>query len=119
MRKNIFLLSFILILFSCKSDIPENIIEPQKMRDILVNIHYVDGYLTTFSNADSAQKIGSVYYNSIYKKFGIDSAKYSTSLNYYNDNPDMLNKIYKEVTAELNKQLKLEEKLVNKNVVSQ
>lgn len=119
MRKNILLICSILILLACKSGVPKDVIAPEKMKDILINIHVVDGYLMTYTSVDSSRKSGSVYYNSIYKHFGVDSAQYAHSLIYYNQNPKKLSAIYQEVTADLDKILKEEEKLDKQNVISQ
>lgn len=91
-------------LYACKPGIPKEIIQPDKMEKVLFDIHVADGYIGTMSpGADSTKKIASAFYKGIYKKFQIDSALYSQSMNYYYQHPDILKKIYDNVTTQLNK----------------
>jgi hypothetical protein len=93
----------ILFLASCKPGIPKTIIQPDDMALVLNDIHIVDGYITTV-RPDSSKIIAASLYNGIYKKFGIDSAKYYTSMDYYYKNPTIMDDIYKKVNAGLLKQ---------------
>ncbi|WP_199141107.1 DUF4296 domain-containing protein [Pedobacter sp. ASV12] len=91
-------------LYACKPGIPKELIQPDKMEKVLFDIHVVDGYISTMSpGADSTKKIASAFYKGIYKKFQIDSALYNQSMNYYYQHPDILKKIYDNVTTQLNK----------------
>lgn len=92
-----------MLIYACKPGIPKDIIQPQKMEDILFDVHIVDGYVTTFPNPDSSKKIASAYYKGIYKKFGVDSALYNKSLNYYYAHPDVMNTMYENITKKLSK----------------
>lgn len=115
MRRIIFLLCLLGTFMACKPGIPEDIIQPDQMRDILVDIHYVDGYLMTQFNADTTKILAAKYYNGVYKKFKIDSTAYANSMDYYYKNPKQLNKIYKEVDGILQKKV---DALTKKNAVS-
>ena len=88
----------------CKSKSPNDIIDKEKMQDILFDIHVVDGYISTIYVQDSARKTGSAYYKGIYKKFDIDSAEYSRSLSYYYQKPDQLLEMYKVISKRLEDQ---------------
>ncbi|PST83300.1 hypothetical protein C7T94_12010 [Pedobacter yulinensis] len=89
--------------FGCKPGIPEDVIQPRQMEDILVDIHLVDGYLTAMPRQDSVKQTGAAYYKGIYEKFGTDSAGYNRSLDYYYTNPEVFNEIYVKVTRRLKK----------------
>lgn len=71
------------------------------------DIHIADGYIQTIYVPDSAKKVAASFYGGIYKKFGIDSALYSKSLDYYMLNPRVMDGIYGKVTAALTKEKKI------------
>jgi hypothetical protein len=117
MRKLIWLLVPTILWFGCKSKIPSNIIEPDKMQKILYDIHVADGYISTINLPDSARKVAAAYYKGIYKKFDVDSVKYNRSMNYYYAHPNDLDKIYKGISKTLEKQKKTMEKVDSLRVV--
>jgi hypothetical protein len=90
--------------FACKPGIPKGIIQPDQMEKVLFDIHVVDGYIGTIGKIDTAKIIASSYYKGVYKKFDIDSATYTKSLNYYYDHPDLLNKIYENLSKTFEKE---------------
>ena len=92
-----------LLIAGCQSKIPGNIIPPDKMGAILYDIHVTDAYITTLASQDSAKKVSATYYKGIYRKFDTDSARYTQSMNFYAEHPDLLSKIYETVTASLKK----------------
>jgi hypothetical protein len=95
-------LVFILI-GGCKPGVPKDIIQPEEIRLVLYDMHIADGYISTIPVPDSAKKVGASFYKAIYKKYGIDSAMYTKSMNYYYDHVDDMGDIYKDVTARLQK----------------
>ncbi|WP_129713896.1 DUF4296 domain-containing protein [Pedobacter sp. SYP-B3415] len=103
MRKLISALCLALAVSACKPGIPAEVIQPRQMEDILVDIHLVDGFLAVMPAQDSVKQIGAAYYQGVYKKFGIDSARYTRSLDYYYTNPEVFNGIYTKVTGRLKK----------------
>ncbi len=102
---------FILVLFfaSCKPEVPDYVIKPDKMEHVLYDIHIVDAYLGTINNLDSAKIQASRYYKGIYKKFEIDSAKYNVSLSYYYKHPEQFNAILESVKSKLDTVKKVNE----------
>jgi len=106
MRRLICVLMAIVALASCKQKMPPNIIAPDKMQEILYDIHVTDGYISTIPMPDSSKKIAASYYKGIYKKFGTDSARYVQSMNYYYKHPQDLDKMYKNIAQRLAKQQK-------------
>lgn len=92
-----------IVLAGCKSKIPGDIIQPDKMAAVLYDIHVTDGYIGTIPRQDSAKIVAASYYKGVYRKFGIDSAKYNSSMDYYYAHPDVLGSIYNKVTVSLKK----------------
>lgn len=101
MRRLLWVLALVVLAFGCRPGRPKDILEPEEMEKILYDIHVVDGYLSTVYIPDSARKIGSAYYNGIYKKFNTDSAQYTRSLAYYYKEPEELEKIYKNISKKV------------------
>jgi len=104
MRRLLWVLAIVFLALGCRPGRPSDILEPEEMEKILYDIHVVDGYLSTVYIADSARKLGSEYYNGIYKKFDTDSAQYTRSLAYYYKNPEDLEKIYKNISSKIGKE---------------
>lgn len=95
----------------CKPGIPSNIIQPEKMGEVLYDIHIADGFIATIPDPDSAKNTSAAYYKGIYKRFEIDSALYTKSMNYYYDHPEVLNVMYEKITAKLKKVKEKEDKI--------
>ncbi len=111
--KNIFAIIIICsLLYACKPGVPDDVIQPDKMEKVLLDIHIVDGYIGAQPKPDTVKIIASSYYKGIYKKFDIDSATYTRSLNYYYNNPDVLTKMYEYVMKELEKKRKENDKRI-------
>lgn len=117
MRKFLSLILISLSLISCKSkDVPKEIIQPQQMGKLLYDIHIADGYITSIGSADSAKKVSAAFYKGIYKKFNTDSVRYSKSMDYYYKHPELLTDIYKQITTDLEKTKKQQDKVSAKPV---
>lgn len=109
--KQIFLgLILCVFLFSCGGGTPSGIIRQPKMEQVLYDMHVVDGYTSTVYPEDSSKKVTSAYYKGIYKKFDIDSTSFTQSLAYYSKKPDLMQKMYKSISAKLKAQKKYMEK---------
>jgi hypothetical protein len=92
------------LIFACKPGIPKEVIQPAEMEKILHDIHIVDGYVTNIPTADSAKKVSSPLYKGIFKKYGVDSATHAKSMDYYYHRPDLLTKMYDNITARIEKE---------------
>ena len=114
MKRFLPIIIFFIVLQGCDSGIPKEIIQPDKMEKILFDVHVVDGYISTIANKDTAKIVASSYYKGVYKKFGIDSALYNQSMDYYYNHPDILEKIYAKVEKKFTV-----EKAKNDKVVAQ
>jgi len=104
MKKLVWVLVVVVLWLGCKQKVPNGIINRDKMEEILFDIHLVDGYISTIYMQDSARKVGAAYYNGIYKKYDTDSVQYTRSLTYYNNNPEILQEIYKGIAKKLENQ---------------
>ena len=103
--RNFLCVGMVLVLLAgCKSKIPADIIQPEKMQAILYDIHIVDGYFSAMpGNQDSVKRIAASFYRGVYNKFEIDSVLYSKSMTFYYDHPEILTGIYDKVTSVLKK----------------
>lgn len=104
MRNFLYTVAVFFFAFGCKPGIPKDIIQPEEMAKVLHDIHLADSYLGMVSNSDSAKLVAASYYKGIYKKYGIDSALYTKSMEYYYRDPKALNDIYEKVTSQLTKE---------------
>lgn len=103
-----------LLLFSCKDEnLPKNLIEEQKMIQIMAELHIIDGYMSTFTYTDSARINGKNFYNTVYKNNGITKTQYENSLKHYSMDPIKLDSMYSDVQ----KLLTAKEKALNKNLM--
>lgn len=117
MMKRFFVAALVSVLFfACKPGVPKDIIQPEEMEEVLFDMHVVEGYVLGLPTPDTSKKVSAAYYKGVYKKFGIDSALYNKSLNYYYTNPVLMNKMYDNISAKLRaakeKQAKNDQKLI-------
>jgi len=101
MKRFFYLIIISIVFYACKPGIPKDIIQPGKMQDVLLDIHIVDGYVSTLPGTDTAKKVGAGYYKGVFKKFDIDSALYNQSINYYYKHPDLMKKMYDSIAVKL------------------
>ncbi len=112
------------ILFSCigfkkKYLIPEKVLVP-----LLVDLHMADGIgaaqrvLPLPENLDST-----VLYNSVFEKYRVSREEFDSTMTYYTNHPDNLNKIYEKVLAELSrleselKDMEIEQEIKKQTVI--
>ncbi|MGY3054331.1 hypothetical protein ACVWYG_002538 [Pedobacter sp. UYEF25] len=104
MRKIFLALLLSIFWLACSNSVPNGIIKPDKMENVIYDVHVVDGYISNIYPEDSAKKVASRYYNGIYKKFDIDSVQFTESLAYYSEKPVQLEKMYKRISTRLKAQ---------------
>ena len=104
MKNFLYIVVVFFFALGCKPGIPRDIIQPEEMAKVLHDIHMADSYLGMVARPDSVKIIAAGYYKGIYKKYGIDSALYTKSMNYYYADPKALNDIYLQVTGKLTKE---------------
>jgi len=92
------------LLFSCaekrlSDKTPPGIIKPDKMVDILCDLHIAESGLEHKGfYGDSLDIYINDYYFAIFQKYGISKEKYIKSINFYLENPYILEIIYRKVT---------------------
>jgi hypothetical protein len=103
MRKHIFLFfSALLFLFACnEADDTRGIIKQDEMTRLLTDVHLVDGSLALQPNGDSLYRLGTGKYFYVFQQYHTDSGQFKKSLKYYSAHPDILVKIYNDVTKRL------------------
>lgn len=90
--KNVFLLTVLLLAFSCKSEeeIPEGILTEQEMVDILIDIRIIEGKVGVLSvNKDSSRVLFDKFENDVFEKHKMDSLVYRKSYQYYMTHPEL------------------------------
>lgn len=97
-----------------KPSIPNDVLVPEKMVEILVDVHKADAYITQktvadFQNYQKMQK-NNAFYNSIYVKYNTNQAKFDKSLSFYVQHPDLFKEVYQTVITKLNEELEKEKK---------
>ena len=109
---------FLLLLqfVSCKVEVPENILPPEKMEAVLYDYHLTSAMTTTFASVTYKEKL---MYSYVYAKHGITKEAFDTSLVWYNRYPKYIKRMYENIESRLQGEidmLKLHDALNFKNV---
>lgn len=88
--KILFLL-LLVSLASCEVKMPEDVLPPQKMEDILYDYHLANSMATTFASADYKEKL---MYSYVYQKHNVSKELFDSSLVWYNRYPKYMKDIY-------------------------
>jgi len=99
-----FFLTVLVILTSCGgSKVPENLIQPEQMTKILMEVHLLESKIGEVSIVpyDSTQKVYEHYEELLFEDLGVTQEMYETSFNYYLDHPRQFEKIYNAVVDSL------------------
>lgn len=98
-----------------KAKVPAGIIQPDKMVNLLTDMHIADGYTAnhSFYNKADSDRTASVY-KAVFKKHATDSAGMRKSLAFYSKNPKQLQDLYKKVGARLANLEKAEQARIKK-----
>lgn len=91
------------IFFGCKNPdkIPKDVLSEKKMEHFLIDIHTLEGGLLVMPNAVSP-KDG---YMAIFKKHSITPMQYEKSMQFYQEKPHLLEKIYSNVRDTFEKRM--------------
>ncbi|MEM0541750.1 DUF4296 domain-containing protein [Flavobacterium sp. j3] len=116
MKKTIALLCLLFSIYSCTNAIvekPKNLIEKDKMIDILYDLSLLDAIKSQNINGGISSKTVENY---IFKKYKIDSIQLAKSNTYYASDIDEYKKMIEEVKTRLsNETLKIDKTLKNNN----
>ena len=91
-----FYLSFILllVLMGCRNNVPEDVISPSKMENVLYDYHLAQAMSQI---SDSTDYDAQLYSNAVFKKFSITQHEFDKSMEYYSRHADELYKIYQNL----------------------
>lgn len=108
----LYLLAFILLLIqpACTRKLvdesvpPNDLIPQEQMVDIILDLHVYDAIMNTMKRKPKkAQKEESFYlYNSVIEKHNISREQFRASFKYYQQDMEVMDKIYEEVAKKLN-----------------
>lgn len=95
------LLFLSLLVLSCNNQehTPKWVLSKPIFRDLLVEVHLIDGYFNYLSNDTLAQTKIKALYKTVFDKYQIDSLRFAQNLQYYYAHPQQLQIIYKEVDS--------------------
>lgn len=91
-------ISILLLLSSCKPQVPGKYIQPDEFEDILYDWHLADAMSSVKEDADSGQYYLALYRQAVLRKHGISQAEFDSSLVYYTRHADRLHKIYENLS---------------------
>jgi uncharacterized protein DUF4296 len=87
-----------------KDYVPENVLSPEKMELVLVDVQMVEGSLLyKRSKGKVNNELSDYYYNHIFEKYGISKSTFDESLDFYKNHIPMFDEIYKNVLKDLEK----------------
>ena len=100
------------VMMGCR---PRGVLSNREMRDVLYDLHRVDGALQVagYSYGHSQEVAG--YYKNVLDEHGITQAQFDSSLVWYTDNPQIFNKIYPKVIERLEEDYEREKQLREAN----
>ncbi len=96
-----------LFLISCDSEtnVPSDLLQKDKMTDVMEDIYLSEGIVANAGNADrtAERQMAIDYYNVAYKKHKVDSAVFRKSFDYYAMHPKLMQQIHEQVIDRLSK----------------
>lgn len=97
----------ILLLLSCdqkKMQVPENMMQPEELVPLLVELHLADGYLHNLKITQYQKRDTAFYlYPGILKKYEVSRPQLDSTILFYGKHPDEFSKLYDKVLEELSK----------------
>lgn len=100
---------FLLFLCSCSSEIPKDVLPPQKMEVVLYDVIRADEWVDFARLSDSTFNRFSkrtALYDSVFRLQGINKEDYRKSLNFYQSRPDLLKEIWQSLRTKSDTALK-------------
>ena len=90
---------------------PRYILSNKEMRDVLYDLHRMDGALQVAGYTNGHTQEQAAYYKSVLDKHGVTQSQFDSSLVWFTDNPQIFNKIYPKVVSRLQADMDHEEML--------
>ena len=104
--KRIFPFIFLLVM-ACKEKsvpVPEEVIQKDKMKTILIDIHVADAVAETKAQAGMNEKLlTEEYHQQIFKNHQVTQQLFVESMKFYESNPKLLDEMYAGIQDELSK----------------
>ena len=88
---------------------PKGVLSSNTMKEVLADLHKTEAMLQTAGLKPSDQEIKSIYFAQVLERHGITQAEFDSSLVWYTAHPQLFDKIYPKVIADLQS----EEKALN------
>lgn len=86
----------------------------KQQRDSLNRLSDRWGQQVDSLNKQSSQQQADIFYNTVYKKHHTSKAQFKESLRYYSKQPNLLDSMYSQVSADLEKKYKRETEILNR-----
>lgn len=104
--------SVLLIFIACsQKKVP---LDQQQFIALLIDMHVADGTLAqTKGYSAENEKKNYAYYNSVFRKYGIDRAEFDSCMHYYSAQTALFSKLYDVVIDSLNKRLTDKNRVLN------
>ena len=112
MKKCLIILCVLLVVVGCR---PRGVLSNSEMRDVLYDLHRVDGAIQVAGYNYSHDQEVAGYYKNVLDKHGITQAQFDSSLVWYTDNPQIFNKLYPKVLERLEADFDREKQLRKAN----
>lgn len=103
MRTILWMLGLVILSCSKKVEIPNDVMDKEKMAAILTEIHLAEARVAKFNlrSMDSSVVVFNKLQQEIWKKYETDSSYYKKSYAFYATHPEILNEVYQIVKENL------------------
>jgi hypothetical protein len=115
MKKSVVLVYLLFLIIGCHSNTiekPNNLIDKDKMTDILYDMSLLEAIKTQNINGGISNKSANEY---IYKKYKIDSIQFIKSNKYYASNLEEYKKMFEKIKERLNNEITKTDEALKKN----
>jgi len=99
----VFLLAF-LIISGCKNRTPKGFPKPNKMAEIMTELHILESVMQYGTEIQVTTKDSRGYYKNVLEKYGYTYEQFDTIRKWYAHNPALYQKVYDRVIVNLSKQ---------------
>ncbi|WP_411274239.1 DUF4296 domain-containing protein [Daejeonella sp.] len=106
----LFIIPLLLVAACNKNQVPDGVLEEQRMVNLLADITIIDGYISTLTYTDTLKIDRKNYYATVYKNHNINKEVFDKSMKYYSTQPALLDSMYNKV----NRKLEAKERVLTK-----
>jgi hypothetical protein len=89
--------------YSCREEtIPQDILTPEAMNELLLEFHLLEAKIEQLNlDLDSSRQVYAHFEPQVLAKYGVDSATYKESLEFYLNHPALFHDVYEVVVDSL------------------